>query len=134
MVNQIPPAIPGRREELRECTSFFSIRYATRKGVPEMTSSRVPATRPFRPAMGWPASSCVLSQILSAVRAAAARFSSAMYSYALTNCSRAGVVQRTRIAVRYFARRILAISFFISASGTKSPLSAARKPFLISLM
>src|SRR5713226_3440232 len=99
-----------------------------------MTNSRVAATRPALPALGWLARSSVLFQILFAVRAAAARFSLAMYSYALTNCSLAGVVQRTRIARRYFARLILSTSFFISASGTKSFALAARRPFSISLM
>ncbi len=79
-------------------------------------------------------SSSVLFQILFAVRYAAARFSPAIYSYALTNCSLAGVVQRTRIARCYFARLILAASVFISPSGTKSPASAARRPFSISLI
>src|SRR5260370_29761325 len=81
-------------------TSFFSIRYATRKGVPEMTSSRVPATRPFRPANGWRARISTESQMWFAISVAAASSSAAMYSCAAASCCVAGVLHQMTIGSR----------------------------------
>src|SRR5260370_39383884 len=81
-------------------TSFFSIRYATRKGVPEMTSSRVPATRPFRPANGWRARISTESQMWFAISVAAASSSAAMYSCAAASCCVVGVLHQMTIGSR----------------------------------
>ncbi len=115
-------------------TSFFSTRYATIKGVPRITNSRVPDTRPLRPANGWRARMPTESQMWLTISVAADSLSAAMYSKADASCWVAGALHQRNIASDYFVRPILLIIFFTSACETSFPSLAARRPFLISLM